>query len=291
MIRTRFHFSNAPLWVFTALLSLWSLDAVAQRNRRGASKELGVQLGTMWYTGDLNPGNLFRSVSHVARGGFYRHNLNTRISFRGQFMLGSIESWDADHPNGWQQQRNLHFRNEIREYSFCTELNYRDHAVGNPKRQLVPFLFGGLAVYTHDPEGQDAYGNWQPLQPMGTEGQGWFEDVENYLTWGVAIPYGLGFKGNLGSGMSIQMEWGARKVWTDHLDDVSTVYMDPALLREARGQIAVQFADRTLDRELPPGQSLEGLQRGDPGRNDRYGYFLLSLGFRVSKKATTCWEQ
>ena len=53
----------------------------------------------------------------------------------------------------------------------------------------------------------------------------------------------------------------------------------------------MQFADRTLDRELPPEQSLGGLQRGDPGRNDRYGYFLLSLGFRVSKKATTCWEQ
>ena len=36
----------------------------------------------------------------------------------------------------------------------ATELNFRDHAVGNPKRQLVPFLFAGFAVYTHDPEGQ-----------------------------------------------------------------------------------------------------------------------------------------
>ena len=35
----------------------------------------------------------------------------------------------------------------------------------------------------------------------------------------------------------------------------------------------------------------EVYQRGDPGRNDRYGFFLVSLGFRVSKKATTCWEQ
>jgi hypothetical protein len=268
-----------------------STEASAQRNRRGASKELGYQLGAMWYTGDLNPGNMFRGVSHVAQGGYYRHNLNTRISFRGQFLQGKIEMWDADHPNAWQQDRNLHFRNQINEYSLLTELNYRDHAVGNPKRTMVPFLFAGLAVYTHDPEGQDVYGNWQPLQPMGTEGQGWFQEVENYLTWGVALPYGLGWKGNLGSGMSFQFEWGARKVWTDYLDDVSSVYMNPSLLREARGQIAVQFADRAVDRELPIGQSVEGLQRGDPGRNDRYGYFLFSLGFRVSKKATTCWEQ
>ena len=268
-----------------------SSDAWAQRNRRGASKELGYQLGAMWYTGDLNPGNMFRGLGHVAQGGYYRHNLNTRVSFRGQFMQGAIEMWDADHPNAWQQERNLHFRNQINEYSLLTELNYRDHAVGNPKRTMVPFLYAGFAVYTHDPEGQDIYGNWQPLQPMGTEGQGWFQDVENYLTWGVAIPYGVGWKGNLGSGMSFQFEWGARKVWTDYLDDVSTVYMNPSLLREARGQIAVQFADRAVDRDMPVGQSLEGLQRGDPGRNDRYGYFLFSLGFRVSKKATTCWEQ
>jgi hypothetical protein len=91
--------------------------------------------------------------------------------------------------------------------------------------------------------------------------------------------------------MSLQLEWGARKVWTDYLDDVSTVYMNPSLLREARGQTAVEFADRAEDRELAVGQSIAGLQRGDPGRVDRYGYFLVSLGFRVSKKATTCWEQ
>ena len=63
----------------------------------------------------------------------------------------------------------------------------------------------------------------------------------------MAVPYGLGWKGNLGSGMTFQCEWGARKTWTDYLDDVSTVYMNPSRLREARGQIAVQFADRSLD--------------------------------------------
>ena len=35
----------------------------------------------------------------------------------------------------------------------------------------------------------------------------------------------------------------------------------------------------------------EGMQRGDPGRNDKYGYVLASISLRVSKKPTTCWEQ
>ena len=117
--------SLRPFFILVAMSAWLALpEAQAQRNRRGTSKELGVQLGTAWYVGDLNPGNMFRSVSHVTRGGFYRHNLNTRWSFRGQYLQGRIEAWDADHPNGWQQNRNLHFRNQINEYSLATELNF-----------------------------------------------------------------------------------------------------------------------------------------------------------------------
>ena len=77
--------SLRPFLILMAMLAWMAVpEAQAQRNRRGTSKELGVQLVTAWYVGDLNPGNMFRSVSHVTRGGFYRHNLNTRWSFRGQ---------------------------------------------------------------------------------------------------------------------------------------------------------------------------------------------------------------
>ena len=278
----------AGVWM---VVVAWPGVAEAQLNRRGSSKELGYQLGTMWYVGDLNPSNVLRGTHHVAQGVYYRHNVNSRLAVRGQFMQGTVEMWDADHPNAWQQQRNLHFRNEISEYAVLAELNYRNHVVGRPSRNVTPFLYAGLAVYTHDPEGQDAYGNWQPLQPLGTEGQGWYQDVEVYSLGGVALPLGIGWKGNLGEAMSFQVEYGARKVWTDYLDDVSTVYMNPSLLREARGQTAVDFADRSLAHTTPAGAPIEGLQRGDPGRDDRYGYFLVSLAFRVSKKATTCWEQ
>jgi len=61
-------------------------------------------------------------------------------------------------------------------------------------------------------------------------------------------------------------------------------------LRQARGELALEMADRII--EIPDGlSSSEGLQRGDPGLNDKYGYFLASLAFRVSKKPTSCWEQ
>ena len=100
----------------------------------------------------------------------------------------------------------------------------------------------------------------------------------------------MGFKVNLGPAIAFQMEWGLRKTWTDYLDDVSTSYVNPVELRQARGELALEMADRILD--LPDELSTsQGLQRGDSGLDDKYGFFLASIAFRVSKKPTSCWEQ
>ena len=96
--------------------------------------------------------------------------------------------------------------------------------------------------------------------------------------------------------MTFQVEWGARKLWTDHLDDVSGVYVNAELAERPTSPSLDDFQGTppyVLENEAQPweGNLEEVYQRGDPGRNDRYGFFLVSLGFRVSKKATTCWEQ
>lgn len=264
--------------------------SVNAQSNFGESKEIGYQIGTSYYIGDLNPDNPLGGRHHVAQGGFYRYNVNSRVGVRFQIIQGTVEAWDEDSNNPWCVNRNLHFRNTMIEYSISGEINYIDHVLGNPKHRLTGFLTAGLAYYSHDPEGMDSFGNWHPLQPMGTEGQGWIEGVENYKLGGVAMPFGMGFKVNLGTIMSFQMEWGMRKTWTDYLDDVSTSYVNNNALRLEKGELSVELADRIID--LPEGvDSSEGLQRGDPGRNDKYGYFLASVSFRVSKKPTTCWEQ
>lgn len=288
-------FKFVPCLLLVSLLVGFVSTAEAQRNRRGASKELGFQGGTMWYIGDLNPTNMFRGKKHLAYGMYYRQNINTRISVRGQFLSGTIEAWDQDHPNAAWQRRNLNFRNTVNESAMLVEMNYKDHAVGNPKKKAVPFLSAGLAIYTHNPQAIERVGESSgtrvereiPLISLGTEGQGLedYPDRKRYLPWGVAVPFGLGVKGNLGTGMTYQVEWVGRKVWTDYLDDVSTTYV----AEEDYNGIAADWARRD-ENELREGESWMGVQRGDPGRDDRYGYFLFSLGFRVSKKATTCWD-
>ena len=279
---------NTSQILLSLALLLFATGAFAQPKRPGASKEIGFLAGSMWYKGDLNPTNMFRSMGLPAYGMYFRQNIDARLSLRAQIMQGSFEVWDADHPDPWQQNRNLNVRNEIHEYSLCAELNFRKHVVGRPKRSMVPFLYAGAAIYNHDPEGYHKEGEreygWLALQPMGTEGQGSVEGLESYPLFGrFAIPYGLGWKGNLGSGMSFQFEWGSRMIFTDYLDDVSGAYAEIS----SESPVAILMSNPSPEGPNRPGI---GDQRGDAKRRDRYGYFLFSLGFRVSKKATTCWE-
>ncbi|PCJ80326.1 MAG: hypothetical protein COA49_08815 [Bacteroidetes bacterium] len=268
---------------------MFSLPYLAQTFQSG-TREIGYQIGTGYYLGDLNPTNPLKARNHIAQGGYYRHNINSRVGIRIQLMQAEIEAWDEDSKNAWAQNRNLHFRNKIMEFSVSGEINYIDFTMGDPGDRLTGYLTAGIAYFTHDPEAMDKYGNWHPLQPLGTEGQGWTFGLDPYKLNGIALPFGMGFKLNIGPAIAFQMEWGLRKTWTDYLDDVSTQYTNAVALRQARGELALELADRIIT--LPDGlSSSQGLQRGDPGLNDKYGFFLASLAFRVSKKPTSCWMQ
>ena len=276
-------------FLFISLITAIQPVSIAQ-TFQSSSKEIGYQIGTSYYLGDLNPNNPLGGRQHVTQGGFYRHHFNSRVGVRLQLLQGVVEAWDEDSENGWAQNRNLHVRNKIVEFSVSGEINYIDHVMGDPGDRLTGYLSAGIAYFTHDPEAQDSYGNWHPLQPLGTEGQGWVLDNNPYKLSGLAIPIGMGFKMNVGPAIAFQIEWGLRKTWTDYLDDVSRSYVSPVEIRQSRGDLAFEMADRIL--ALPEGvSSAEGLQRGDSGLDDKYGYFLASIAFRVSKKPTSCWNQ
>jgi len=257
------------------------------------SKEIGVTLGMAYYKGDINPDAHLGGRLTMGYGGFYRHNFSTRIGIRINYFQGRIEAWDADSPDAWQQNRNLHFRNDVGELSALFEINYLDHQIGNPGDRLTAFLYTGIAVYTHMPEAKLS-GQWTPLQPLGTEGQGttWgvAYGIDSYGTTGISVPFGFGFKSNIGPFTTFNIDWGVRKTWTDYLDDVSGLYADRAVLLQERGEVTAEMADRSL---LPVGgvSNQGGLQRGDPSRNDVYAYITASLSFRISKKPTTCWSE
>ena len=82
-------------------------------------------------------------------------------------MNGTIEAWDEDSNNAWAQNRNLHFRNEITEFSVSGELNSGAHVLGNLRTDFLDFSQQVWFTITI----QNLWTVWElvPLQPLGTK--------------------------------------------------------------------------------------------------------------------------
>jgi hypothetical protein len=97
----------------------------------------------------------------------------------------------------------------------------------------------------------------------------------------------MGIKYSPFKAISIGLEWGLRKTFTDYLDDVSTVYADPVILSAENTPIAAILADRT---NLAPGESINntGLQRGNSKTKDWYSFAGVFVQFRIKPKNEKC---
>lgn len=248
-----------------------SLAASAQK-----TNELGIFLGGSYYIGDLNPTGHLNSLTRPAAGIVYRHNVGYRLSFAGTAMFGSVQGIDARTSSFEQQQRNLSFRSRIYELAARCEFNFIEYQIGDDKHQFTPFLFLGVAVFNFNPKA--SFGNqWVALQPLKTEGQG-----KGYFRTQISVPFGAGVKINLAKRIGLIAEWGMRKTFTDYIDDVSTVYADPATLA-ANGPAAVALGDRSLT-----ASDNTGRQRGNPRTKDWYCFTGLTLSFQLSEKPKSC---
>ncbi|MFM9422597.1 MAG: hypothetical protein RIR06_1058 [Bacteroidota bacterium] len=249
------------------------------------SKELVLGLGTAYYLGEVNPYTHFGSDLKVAASLGYRNNFNYRWSMRIAASYGNVEAWDKDSQDPWIQNRNLNFRNRFYEGSVLFELNFLNYQIGS-NYTISPYLFTGGAIYNMNPEGQ-YNGFWHSLQPAGTEGQGLEGNDPVYKLTGFSLPLGAGLKWNIAGLLGASVEWGVRKTWTDYFDDISTVYEDPTVLANSRGQLAANLANQALNQE---NINNTGMQRGDPGRKDLYFFCMASLHVRIDRKGTTCWK-
>ncbi|MBK8415747.1 MAG: hypothetical protein IPL22_15355 [Bacteroidetes bacterium] len=121
------------------------------------------------------------------------------------------------------------------------------------------------------------------MQPLGTEGQGTtaYPDREKYKRLKVAIPFGGGFKFKLSRRFGMTVEAGARRLFTDYFDDVSSTYADKDILLAENGELAVIFSDRSID-----GQALTNTnrQRGNASDRDWYMFTGITINYSLSKK-------
>jgi hypothetical protein len=248
--------------------------------------EIGFHGGSAYYIGDLNPYTHFTHFPKGGGGAYIRTNLTDRHAFRFNFLYTAVEAHDAVSDDAWRRNRNLHFRSDIMEFSVLLEINFLSYEVGDKQRPYTPYVFGGLAYFRMNPKAQ--YNDrWVELHPLGTEGQLAPGADNKYRLGQFAVPFGMGFKMNISGRISMSIEYGIRKLFTDYLDDVSTVYANPDVLISSSGPAAAEMADRTLVPQKPDGTNV-GMTRGTPDTNDWYAYSNISISIRLGPTRIKC---
>jgi opacity protein-like surface antigen len=258
--------------ILLTLIVLVGLSASAQR-----SNELGFFFGGSYYTGELNPAGHFNSMTRPAGGFAYRHNFNLRLAVAASVMFGSVQGIDARSTSAEQQKRNLSFRSRLYEVSGRIEFNFVEYQIGSELHEFTPFMFAGAALFNFNPRASIG-GTWVALQPLKTEGQ-----TKGYMRTQLSLPFGAGVRANVAKRIGLLLEWGLRKTFTDYIDDVSTVYADPALLFANGGSMAVLLGDRSTT-----ATDNIGRQRGNPRAKDWYAYAGLTITFQLRDKPKQC---
>ncbi len=221
-----------------------------------------------------------------------RYKFLEKVAGKAMLSYGYLRGDDKTTDETYRSYRNLSFYSPLLEFSVQGEYSITKERVGhryNLRRvrgvkgfKVNIYFFAGIAGFWFNPKGKDQNGEWQSLQPLGTEGQGIAPAREKYSRISVAIPYGVGFKYGLTRRWSIGLEFGVRKTFTDYIDDVSTSYYDNDKIKEINGETAAYLADPTIENGGEhPNWTVGGQQRGDPTDKDAYMFMIINLTYKL----------
>lgn len=268
--------------------------------------EIGLLGGVSNYVGDINSMykdgtddskelNQFESSfgfynAHFVGGLFARYNFNPRWAVRTSLSFSKLSGDDAHYDNN----RNLSFYSALQELAVCAEFNFLDYRTGSKQHRCTPYIFGGIALFHFNPKADIIDPLEQELVSVSlhdcnTEGQGMVSDRDNYSRIALSIPFGLGVKFSLSSHVSINLEWGFRKTFTDYIDDISTTYVDRNDLLSYAGETAVALADRTNELEDCAGvYHNAGEMRGNRTTKDWYNFLTIGISTKLYNPNKKC---
>lgn len=217
----------------------------------------GFGLGTSNYYGDFAPyrrpiASTFKMMRWSIGGNYTRH-FTPRLAARATFTYARIAgddyvmNRDSKHETNIYYARNLHFRNDLKEFSIQGIFKLTpDNRSYDRRPQFGAYVFAGVALTAHNPKALDSLnGDWIKLQPLGTEGQGNEGYAKPYSLVQFAIPVGIGVRYKINSRFDISAELGFRKTFTDYLDDAHGNYADPALF--ADNPTALALSNRSAE--------------------------------------------
>jgi hypothetical protein len=94
----------------------------------------------------------------------------------------------------------------------------------------------------------------------------------------------------LSAKLDLQLEWGFRRTYTDHIDDVSGTYADNNVLLEEAGPLTALLADPSALRTTGFNT---GRARGDSQTHDWYNYTGITLSYLLTRftECDAIWDK
>lgn len=217
--------------------------------------EAGLLLGVNQNYGDMQEDASYLSQNRPVGGVFVRRHFGNYFALRGQVFFGGLAGNDLDNPNGRWNYRRLKFTSPLTEASLLAEVypfgERKYFCEGSFKRNLTPYLFGGVAgVFTNPTVTVQPGATAPPLQS-------WMdEDAANLKKSAFAIPFGIGVKYNMAERWTLGLEAGYRYAFTDYLDGTSRATTSLVTNKPYRDGYAVanvllsyRFGDKDTDKD------------------------------------------
>ena len=240
----------------------------------GQNFHFSARAGVANYQGDLKAKSISLSQAKLLFSIGARYDLSEHVMARSYITFTGLQ---ADDKKGTvnMQQRNLNFQSKILDWELTGQYSF----FSLNEKWWTPYVYAGIGLFHFNPFTKDENGEKQFLKPLSTEGQGFLAGVNEYKLWQFNLPFGIGAEYSLNEDMRLGIEMGYRKLFTDHLDDVSGHYLDEGSLLTARGQTAVDLAYRGDEVGAGP-YPTPGISRGTPKKKDGYYYIAVTYTLR-----------
>ncbi|WP_066755492.1 DUF6089 family protein [Crocinitomix algicola] len=252
----------------------------------------GARAGVSNFLGDIGSGDLARNFvynmelrdTRWAFGTFTRYRFHPLFAVQGSFDWVRIQGEDSNSDNSARRGRNLQFQNDLLHLSAkleyypqvltVSDVGYR----GRYRLDYQTYFFAGVGGVYHNPKAE-YNGSKVKLRQLMTEGV-------SYSPVAVTMPFGAGFFFTYDRVHRFGLEMGWNWTFTDYLDDISTVYVDPSQMSD--DPLAPALANRYIGVGNVPDAVQYGPDspRGDPTDRDNFMTISVSYSYLIRTKGS-----
>lgn len=240
--------------VTTTLLAIaftTHFSSVSAQNK--GSYEIGINVGTLIYQGDLN-NTALGSIKNLkpAIGVYVNKELDAYFSLRANLLYGKISDDESQYSSpSWKQQRNFKFSTSVTELSTVLVWNFLGDNGVRDYSKFSPYVFGGVGISL-----LNVKRDWSGINRTA------FDDKSSAIIGlGIdtlqatpqilpVIPVGVGLRYAVNNKISIRAEATCRIAFSDYIDGFG--------------------------------------QAGNPTANDKYYGFSLGVGVKLFSNNYKC---